>query len=517
VNWFWEGLPEGAPMPWATWMKPMLAWSVFTTALMAGVFCLGALFSKDWIERQRLSFPLVDIPLAMTGDQPRPTLRGSIFVNRAFWGGFSIPAVLSILGWLHGLYPSVPSVQLWDIQVGRSFVGAALPWNVLGDLSVSIIFPVIGISCLLPGEVSLSLWLFYVFYRVQLLIWASFGIAEGTQSGSLVNPRAFINFEEAGGFIALALAVLYQSRKTIYAAFLDLIGRLPAEPDPYLALRGRTALLGFFVSNAVLMWWAVAAGMSWWVFALLIGFFYAVLIGAARLVAAGGVMYVDTGFFPRGVLLRTLGATSMNPATHTLLAYLSVIYMYDPMNLAMPQVMNSLKLVHSARLKAKTFPWAALVSVVVLLAVGIPAILRVIYREGATTLAQWPFTSYPGWAFGELAATFRTPELPDNWLRLAVGVGAGMVLLLVWLNTHFIWWPVSPVGFLIASAYETNRSIWSSVLIGWVIATVVRHYGGLKLYRTMRPAFVGLVVGQALTSGALAVVSSVFGVKLPTG
>jgi hypothetical protein len=217
------------------------------------------------------------------------------------------------------------------------------------------------------------------------------------------------------------------------------------------------------------------------------------------------------------VLLRTLGATSMNPATHTLLAYLSVIYMYDPMNLAMPQVMNSLKLVHSARLKAKTFPWAALVSVVVLLAVGIPAILRVIYREGATTLAQWPFTSYPGWAFGELAATFRTPELPDNWLRLAVGVGAGMVLLLVWLNTHFIWWPVSPVGFLIASAYETNRSIWSSVLIGWVIATVVRHYGGLKLYRTMRPAFVGLVVGQALTSGALAVVSSVFGVKLPTG
>ena len=517
VSWFWEGLPQGTPMPWATWLMPLLGWGGFTVALMAAVFCLSALFSKDWIERQRLAFPLVDIPLAITGEQPTPTLAGSILSNRVFWVGFAPPALFVTLGWLHNLYPSVPSPNLYDIQVGRNFVGMSLPWSVLGDTSVSIVWSIIGVSCLLPSEVSLSLWLFYVFYRVQLLVWASFGVAEGSQTGSIINPRVFIGFEEAGGFIALALVVLYQSRRTIVAAALDLLGRSPEGSDPYAPLRGRTALIGFVAANAAMLWWATAAGMQWWGFALIMGLFYAVLIGGARLVAAGGVMYTDTGFFPRWVLLRTVGAAAFTPATHTLFSFLSVIYMYDPMNLPMPQVMNGYKLIHSARLKAKGFPWAGMLAVIVLLGVGLPAILLVIYREGASSLARWPFTSYPSWAFGELAATFRAADMPDNWLRLAVAGGAGIMFGLVWLHSRFLWWPVSPVGFIIASAYETNRSLWVSVFIAWALSTLIKRYGGLRLYRTLRPAFIGLVLGQFLTQGALAVISSIFHVQLPAG
>lgn len=517
VNWFWEGLSPGVAVPWSSWLMPLLGWGGFTLALMAAVFCLGALFSKDWIERQRLAFPLVDIPLSITGDQERPTLAGSILGNRIFWLGFAPPAALVTLGWLHALYPSVPAANLYDMQVGRNFVGMGLPWNVLGDLSVSIVFSIIGVSCLLPGEVSLSLWLFYVLYRVQLLIWASFGVAEGSQSGSLINPRTFIGFEEAGGFIALSLAVLYQSRHTLRAAALDLLGRSPERADPFVPLRGRTALVGFVGTNAAMLWWAVASGMQWWGFALMLGLFYAMLIGAARLVAAGGVMYTDTGFFPRWVLLRTLGASVFTPGTQVMFSFLSVIYMYDPMNLPMPQAMNSYKLLHSAKVRARAFPWIGLLAVAVILAVGLPAILKVIYSEGASTLARWPFTSYPSWAFGELAATFRSPEAPDNWLRVAMLAGAGIMGGLIWLHSRFLWWPVSPVGFLIASAYETNRSLWANLFIAWAVTTLIKRYGGLRLYRTLRPAFIGLVLGQFLTQGALAVVSSVFGIKLPAG
>ena len=401
--------------------------------------------------------------------------------------GFAPPALFTLLGWLHGLYPSVPSLELYAIPLGKSFVGASLPWSVLGDMQASIIWSVIGVSCLLPGEVSLSLWLFYVLFRVQLLLWGSLGIAEEGGTSNLINPRSFINMEEAGGFIALSLVVLYQSRKTIYAAFLDLLGRSPEEADPYWRMRGRTALLVFLLANAAMVWWAIAAGTQGWAFAIIMGMFYAVLIGASRLVAAGGVMYVDTGFFPRWVILRTLGATMFTPMTHTVLTYLSVIYTYDPMNLPMPQVMDSLKLVHSSRLKGRQFSWAALLSVVVMLGVGLPAILKAIYSTGATSLAHWPFTSYPSWAFGELDATFRTPEFPDNFLRLALVLGAGIMFALVWLNTRFIWWPVSPVGFIIASAYETNRSLWLNVFIAWLVTTVIKHYGGLRLYRSLPP------------------------------
>jgi len=80
-----------------------------------------------------------------------------------------------------------------------------------------------------------------------------------------------------------------------------------------------------------------------------------------------------------------------------------------------------------------------------------------------------------------------------------------------------VWWPVSPVGFIIASAYETDRSIWVNALIAWVISTTIRRYGGLRLYRSVRPVFLGLVLGQFLTAGALAIISSVFGIGQPVG
>jgi hypothetical protein len=518
VEWFWLGAPRGSGVPWRAWWTPMLAWGAFTVALMAAMFCLGALLRRDWIERQRLAFPLVDVPVAITGDEARPTLRGSILSNRIFWIGFAIPALFAVLSWFHMLYPSVPSVTLYDLRVGRYFAGMALPWRVLGDLRVSILFPIIGITCLLPAEVSLSLWLFYVLYQLQMLVWASFGVAEEGGTAAIgINPRVFVAFQEAGGFIALSGVVLYQSRAAFRAAWLALLGRGHERNDPYAPLAGRWALMGFILANGFMVAWAVRAGMTWWSFALLMGVFYAVLLGASRLVAAGGVMYVDTGFFPRLVVLRALGASVIGPTSLTMYSYLSVIYMYDPMNLAMPQMMNSFKLVHTGRLRGCAFTAAALLAVVLVVAFGVPSLLRVVHAEGASSLNRWPFTSYPQWAFGELDSSLRTPDLADNWLRLALLIGAGLTLVLVWLHTQFVWWPVSPIGFLIASSYETNRSLWVSVFIAWAATALIRRYGGLRLFRTCRPAFLGLVLGEFLTGGVLAVVSSIFGITQPLG
>ena len=521
VAWFWEGLPEGVGIPWRSWWTPLLSWGSFTLALMAAMFCLGALLSKDWIERQRLAFPLVDIPLAITGDQPRPTLGTSLLNNRIFWIGFAIPAVLAVVNFLHRLYPSIPATEVFDIEVGRYFASKGLPWSVLSGQSgikVSILFPVIGITCLLPSGVSLSLWLFYVLYWVQMLVWASFGVAEGGGTAAVsINPRSFIGFEEAGGFLALSAVVLYQSRNAFKAAWWSLLGRARSERDPYAPLAGRWALLGFLLTNGFMLWWAMRAGMSWWAFALLLGIFYTVLLGASRLVAAAGVMYVDTGFFPRMVALNTIGALPIGWPGLTMFSYLSVIYMYDPMNLPMPQMMNSFKLIHSGKARGRSFPWAAAIAVIVMLAVGLPAMLYTVHQHGATALPAWPFTSYPDWAFGELEASLHSPEPANNWLRAALVIGAGVMLGLVWLHTRFLWWPVSPIGFLIASSYETNRSLWVNVFIAWVVSGLIRRYGGLKLYRTMRPAFLGLVLGEFLTGGLLSIIASIFGLHQPIG
>ena len=96
-------------------------------------------------------------------------------------------------------------------------------------------------------------------------------------------------------------------------------------------------------------------------------------------------------------------------------------------------------------------------------------------------------------------------------------LGAAITAGLVWLNTRFVWWSLSPIGFLIASSYETNRSLWLNALIAWMLITLVRRYGGLRLERTLRPAFLGLVLGSYLPSGVLAIISAIFGLAQPMG
>lgn len=517
VTWYWEGLPAGVGPPWAAWKWPLLAWSSFAIAMAAAMFCLASLLSRDWIERQRLAFPLAEIPLAITGDDQTPTMSRSILRNRLAWIGFAVPALVSTLGWLHSIYPSVPEIPV-EFDIGRAFSGMGLPWSVLsGDSGVHAIitFPLIGIAYLLPGEVSLSLWFFYLFYRLQQLVWASFGVAEGGTSSIAVSPPTFMGMQEAGGFIALSIVVLYQSRRTLAAALGGLLRPARATPDPLAALAPRWALLGFVLSNCFLLWWAVRTGMPWWPFALIMALFYTVMIGVTRLVAAAGLTHVDTGLFPRNVILNTIGAGPVGPTSLVVFGYVSTAYMYDPRIVLMAQAMNSFKLMHASGVRARRFPWAAALAVVTMLAVGFPTLLAITYHYGASTLPDWPMASPQRWIWGELDSSLRNPELPDNWLRAALAIGAMFMGGMIALHSRFIWWPVSPVGFLIASGWSTDRFVWFNSLVGWAISTLVRRYAGLKVYRTLRPLFLGVIIGGYVPEAFLALLSPLFGVRPP--
>jgi len=518
ATWYWEGAPEGVGVPWAAWRWPLIAWGSFHLALLTAMFCLASLLSRDWIEKQKLAFPLVEIPLAITGEAERPTLGTSLLRNRIFWIGFSIPGALATLGWFHALFPNVPSPALTELDVGRYFSGMSLPWNVLSGESgvhLSVIFPLIGIACLMPGEISLSIWFFYVLYRVQQLVWASFGVGPGGSSTIAVDPGSFIAMEEAGGFIALSAVVLYQSKNALRAAALGIIGRGDDEAGPYSALAGRWALLGFIGANAFMLWWALQSGMAWWPFALLMALFYTVMIGVSRLVAAAGLTHVDVGTAPAQVVFNTIGAGPIGPVSSAVYYYMSTAYLYDPRIVLMAQAMNSLKLMHAGRVRARRLTLAGLLAVVTMLVVGFATMLWIAYRHGAATLPDWPVAAPARGVFEQLDGTLRMPELPSNWMRLALAVGAGAMFGMIAMHSRFVWWPVSPVGFLVASSWSQNYLVWFNAFAGWAISTSVRRFGGLPSYRALRPAFIGLVIGGYIPEGFFAVLSALLGIQPP--
>ena len=57
VFWFYEGLPTNSAIPWYDWIIPMGWWGTFFLALFFLSSSLMVILRKQWIERERLTFP----------------------------------------------------------------------------------------------------------------------------------------------------------------------------------------------------------------------------------------------------------------------------------------------------------------------------------------------------------------------------------------------------------------------------------------------------------------------------
>ena len=65
IKYFFEGLPEGAAIPWSAWKTPLLAWLSLALALHFATICLVVILRRQWIQHERLAFPLVRLPQAI--------------------------------------------------------------------------------------------------------------------------------------------------------------------------------------------------------------------------------------------------------------------------------------------------------------------------------------------------------------------------------------------------------------------------------------------------------------------
>ena len=72
----------------------------------------------------------------------------------------------------------------------------------------------------------------------------------------------------------------------------------------------------------------------------------------------------------------------------------------------------------------------------------------------------------------------------------------------------FSWWPLHPVGFLIAYGWPI-KNIWFSIFIGWLIKLLVVRFGGARFFHAARNVFIGLIIGEATAAGLWLVVSLV--------
>src|ERR1051325_5768104 len=76
------------PENYTAWIRPSLLWTLFIMLLFATMQCLNVLMRQGWQDREKLPFPVIEIPMQMT----EPSAR--LWKSSLFWIGFTIVAIM---------------------------------------------------------------------------------------------------------------------------------------------------------------------------------------------------------------------------------------------------------------------------------------------------------------------------------------------------------------------------------------------------------------------------------------
>lgn len=115
-------------------------------------------------------------------------------------------------------------------------------------------------------------------------------------------------------------------------------------------------------------------------------------------------------------------------------------------------------------------------------------------------------------AYGRLDSWLTNPRPADPLAACAVGFGLGLVLLLLWVRSLFLWWPLHPIGYAITSSIS-GAILWMPMLIAWVIKAGVLRFGGARAFRSLHPLAMGLILGEFLVGGSWSIVGWILGIK----
>ena len=282
------------------WLRPALAYIVFIFVLMFVMLCINTLLRIQWTERERLTYPIIQLPLEMTDTRNR------FFKNKLMWLGFSIAALISIVNLLNSIYPTVPYIPVKRQNLHQYFT--VRPWNAMGSFRVSFYPFVIGISFPIPLDLLFSCWMFYGVYKMELMV--------GNMMGWRSLPRfPYFNKQGFGVYVGLLGFALWIGRVHFKGLVRHLL-RLSSLDDSREPMPYRLAVAGILAGLAFLMVFSYRAGMSLWVIPIFFGIYFLLAIMIARLRAELGFLVHDLHYIdPHSMIIAGFGTRRLGPGT----------------------------------------------------------------------------------------------------------------------------------------------------------------------------------------------------------
>ena len=193
------------------WLKPLGLWYVFLLALMGALLSINILLRQPWTEKERLSFPVIQIPMMLA------TGLKALLTNRLFWIAFGLTALIDIVNGFNHFFPNVPEIPIVNAFQFRDYF-VERPWSSIRNTTINLYPFVIGLVFFLPTDLAFSCWFFFIFFRLEIVLTTAVGVRD-------LPGFPFLSEQAGGGYMGLGLLALWLSRRHLRGVWRTLWGR----------------------------------------------------------------------------------------------------------------------------------------------------------------------------------------------------------------------------------------------------------------------------------------------------
>jgi len=502
---FYEGLREGEKLPWAAWVRPLGYWLILVGSIFTAFLCLATILRRQWSDNERLSYPLVQLPVEMIREQPGR----SFFSNPLTWIGFAIPAVIFGINGLHGLYPAMPQIPV-QYDINSHF--PARPWSEITFFVAYLSPGAIGFFYLLPTELLLSFWVFFILAKGQDLFFATMAFPPiSTPHGS---GNGYMDFQTAGGYFVLVAylgAVAWPYLKGVLKRAVS--GAGPSGKEEMLPYRA--AVWGLALSLTVAVVWLHQAGMAlgFAIFSILVYVFVEAVVMARGTVEAGLPM-TEGAWTPLDISALVMSPTALGARTLTSLGFFDAMFTRDLRGLVLTGFLDGQKLGDEFGVARRKLFAVFAIALVVAIPVAAAIELWLPYHRGAVGMYSFAYRGNCVQFFRENSAFLQGQTRHMTGALLSFVAGGLVTAALAVMRVRYVGWPFHPLGYVLSTSW-TVLVFWFPMFVAWVVKSLVVHYGGMRLYARIRPLFLGMIFGEFTAAVFWTVIAALWNVPAP--
>lgn len=481
---FFEGLQPGQPLPWGPWAIPLFWWLSLIAALLVVGACLVVVFRKQWVDYERLRFPMGEVALQLIGDPRVTDAQPKLRANPVFQIGFALTFLMMVWNcltywtlWPH--FPITPS-DLTSITTHPAFPPVPVYFNIY----------VLCFAFFAHAEILFSLWVMQVFGILEQGTLSLLGI--GSASSSVVQG-GLVGIQYMGGILAFVAWMVWITRHHLADVWRAALGRSTTLDEGEELMSYRTALIGLAVGSLYIVGWLYQTGVSVVVAVVFLLVFFTFYLALARVTAESGLVMAELTVKANAFTVGVFGSANLTPSDLTTMGMAN----------GFARNWRSYSMIgffHTAWLKSRSprrqgnlFTWLCLALGVSVLG-SVVTMIHSGYSLGANNLFTTPggfgtffFNNIPAWA--------------NDATRMS-SLEVGYLLSGVLLNSLIIagrylapWWPLHPIGMAVGDVGGVVRNAMLPLFLAWLTQSLLLRFGGARLYHKAQPFFIGMLAG----------------------